>query len=1760
MTIEVTPLYSDVRPTITLQSQDAGGAIAARAAAESARLSAEEAAASEAAAEADRVQTGLDRVQTGQDRAQTSLDASATAQDRVQTGQDRTATGADRVQTGQDRSTASSAATVATTQAGIAINQAQAAAVSAGEAADSADTATAAASVAGTQSGIATTKASEAAASAQSALSSKNSATSQAETATTKASEAAASAAAALISQTSASGSAQTATTKASEASASAQTATAQAGVATTKSNEASASAQTASTQAGIASTKASEASGSAQTATAQAGTATTKASEASASAQTASTKASEASGSAAAAAGSASSALESANSAEAVLVDPNLTSVVSGLQALSVSGEIQAVAANLGAVQGASENANIAATQAGNAMAAALTAQTAANNAVAVVTGGTASLTASPGRMPIADATGKIDPAYVDLLAGVSTPLHRSPNAITAMFLYDTSKDSDGGAWTEKCQHTSWYNETLSGKWLGAQVSELEARCVNSSLGPELITNGDFSSGTTGWTGSNATLTTNSGALRITCTANGSNFAYQAINVISGKVYKITATQTASSTAGGRYIGAGTSQGASQLGGFTFGAIPTQGSLYVTATSSTLYLSFIQGSASLAGEYVEVDNISVKEVTAAATAANDYFQLTSDGKFYALSKNLLTSTATLATQTQWLTAGTYTLSSTTGSSGSVAISGAATASHTAGTPTTFTVATSGNVTFTVTGSVLTAQCELGSVATTYSANASTTRYSEVFRGNKRSFPKVAAIVAEATSVTIYDMTEAGRPMWMRFIATATATITNKYLLSGANSLAALNGRIYVGGTATNATGLTTIDFAKDMARLRLTSGYVWNGNLSTRNAVGGYTTVDAATGGIVNAAARSVAAVSLSDAPVDPVTGLTVPTVAVATAGGISIIQNSGTIRNSSSTTDFLQITLTPQLLSAGAADAVWYYAATPNALGASFSLTTKAAAAAPDFNVGNTGLLKAKGRANYARTSDAVVQMLRNRQAAVGLGLSAKFSDTYSTGWMVGDIRRAYLASTLSGSVGPASELISNNTFTNTTGWSTPLGLAATLTTVNNELVVTNSGVNYGAAVTTITTDVGKAYLVAATIRCGATLTGTHVVAANNYASLGTQQGSVRVTSKSNTAVRFVFTATATTTYIAVNNDNNNNNAEAYLNVISVTEAIPDRSYKAASANITGTLTATAVNTNTDLVAYSGFSAANYLREPYSSDLDFGTGEWTCSAWVNTPVYMRKNLLLYSENFAAGWVLLRAIVTANTITQQSGQTTHGCIQQNVPVQVSGPVTVSVEAKPNGKNFIALAESFNVSVVNKSWFNVADGTVGTRAGNVQSFSIVPSGDGYYRCSITVQANYHATTQSALCYVADTDNSTTVTDSGGVYVRNFQAELGSGPSSYQKVESGAEIVTYIADRSFSSGAGIRLCVTSNGLLTATAFDGTTTRTVTTTGAYNRATWIKVRVNYTTDGRLAILVNGVVVATTTGAPLLTLNNSNAVLTIGNSFALDAPFPGSMALLKFSASVPTAEQALFMHEQEKHLFASGAKCVLPANTNVLDLSYDEETDTWSTLQAAQESTWSGLVRTSTQAPSAGSFSRSAAGSGNKLLARTTTNPGVDIQMPSRNLRAELRRRREALSVVRDLVTLDYFGGFTATTTLNSTSLTSVASSLVPSTTNLIGCAVSGTGIPASTFITGVSGTTIFISKPATANGSNIQISTTDFNLPVGYTEVAVLVAGALRREGSTADFTRLHDGFRETIRFAVAPGHNAWVQIQAVREVT
>ncbi len=518
-----------------------------------------------------------------------------------------------------------------------------------------------------------------------------------------------------------------------------------------------------------------------------------------------------------------------------------------------------------------------------------------------------------------------------------------------------------------------------------------------------------------------------------------------------------------------------------------------------------------------------------------------------------------------------------------------------------------------------------------------------------------------------------------------------------------------------------------------------------------------------------------------------------------------------------------------------------------------------------------------------------------------------------------------------------------------------------------------------------------------------------------------------------------------------------------------------------------------------SSQIVAYSGFSSSNYIREAYSSDLDFGTGEWSSSAWVNAPTTFSYQLAPVGNELS------------NTVLTVDG----GVFSTNLSVSTKKALYKIDVIFSSGTN-VAVSGYFGTMGPDNNGFSTSNGITSV----LKAF--------YFNGSTTTLYIYH----------------------DGVYP-GTKVYLYQNASSISIKEV---LPTSIFSRGHTTGPSINLSYSLIGNLQATAFDGTNpARTVTTTAAYNTGTWLKAEANYRA-GRLSILVNGQEVAVTNGAPLLTLNNSNAVLTIGNSYDLTSPFPGSLALLKLSATVPTPEQSLWMYEQEKQMFRDGAQITLPDATAIADLSYDDLTDKWIAVSATNESEWSGLVRTSTTPVPAGSYIKTAAGSGVQLLARSTTNPGVDITMPPTNIKARLKKkaeksRRNSNAVAVFDFTPVQFTGATLTNGSNIMTASTVAG------TPLVGMTITGTGITAGTTIIGINGTSYYLSANYTGTTGSYTVSQASFVLPVGYTAQSVYSGGVLQREGATKNYTRAFDGFRETIIFATSPGTSV-VQIHCV----
>jgi len=1608
---------------------------------------------------------------------------------------------------------------------------------------------------------------SAAALSATQAGQSAGTASTAASTATNKATEAGSSASTASSGAVIAANQAVIATNKATESATSAVNAAASASAATTKANEAAVSAT-------AANTKASESLSSAQTATTQASASTTGAATSTSAATAASTSASQANTSAG-------------------------TAGASSAQALAIFGTTAVMNAAL-------------ATAASQSSAA----QTAASSASSVL--------------------------QQDLSA-ISAALHRSPNAVTAMTIYDTSKDSDGGAWVDRMQDKSWANEPLNGAWLGNFENEVAARgFAGSNASPELVANGAFSVDTAGWVAFNGgTLSVVAGSMRLTqVTANGG--AQQSITTVAGRTYEVTMSTIATSANHALVIST-TSGITGNLGGS--GNLSGVGAkrCAFTATGAISWIAIAHygpGTTTL-----DVDNISTKEVNTAIDVTGRYYQLTTDGKFYRLNTS--------------------------------------------------------------------------------------TGVAEVFRGNKAKFPRLAAIVAEGGNVTIYDLTEPGRPMWMRF---AGGQFRPCYS-AGTSSLSTSNGKIVIGCADASFGILSVVDFLLDswVAYRALASQSGGYRAISTRNNT--RTAVDYTPAGaaIVNNQVNAVAITVLPDAPIDVVTGLPVPTIAVATAGGVSVIRQDGTVANHTFTGDLSDaVAFSGVRLLYGSATLV----AGPRAI--------RVADITGSSFVGAVIVLVATGIASNnlapSRTEGLVAVrqpiglgrliQFRLNYASLSLSLRADIASTHNTGWMIGDVRRAYMADTVVGSL-TAPELFA--------GFPTMVAANANGTVVTSSTNVvctcTVAGV-YGARPNGLGVSAGITYQI--TVGWSGNINGRNI----GY-DFG-NSGAVLGTAVSGTNTRTLTPAVGGS--IALYATNGLVGETLTFSVLSVKEASPDRSYKAATASINGTIVKSAVASAAQLVTFSGWSALNYLQEPYSADLDYGVGDFRLSAWVNY-LPTRRNLLLNSEgdlfvpNAGAGSAITKSLLGSG-VSRLVKTGTGGFAETFVVI----PATASVAVTSNN--------SVEVRLITGNPQNISFGSSQSETPFAKSTQTllslgVSSADGVWRrinFATTVTPTPNANLRVVyFAFDLNADNA--------IELRFPQVDLGSTATTYQRVNTATDYDGYnatIAERSAASGPSFRLGIQGDRLI-ATVFDGTTTRTVTSTDSYATGIFAKASVNYV-SGRLAINVNGVEVASANGVPLLTMNsasprhnlltkteqfddavwpksdvavvanaavdpvgtntadklNSSAVLanhllnaanlfsvvagqsfafsmyakaseygfirlqfqqtafpetwanfnlttgvvglttgtpvasivavgggwyrcsitstatntntsgvqpfvldadrgtgsptyagvatsgifiwgaqlevgttvttyqrvntvsdydttvavraslTIGNSRALDAPFPGSLTLVRTGATVPTPEQAWWMFDQERRMFQSGAQITLPVSTAVSDLVYDDQQDKWVASQPTFESSFTGLIRTASAAPSAGTFNKVSATNGVKLSSRAATLPGVDVTVPPYGLREELVRRAEAAAkATRPIAALNRDAiGFTATTTSASSALTAVS---VTSGVPYIGMVVSGTGIPAGTRIIGINGTIYYLNANATATATAVAIGQTSFILPVGFTVVEVMTAGNSRQEGSTKDYTRTFDGFAETVQFAVSPGSGAWCQFIIRKEL-
>ena len=520
-------------------------------------------------------------------------------------------------------------------------------------------------------------------------------------------------------------------------------------------------------------------------------------------------------------------------------------------------------------------------------------------------------------------------------------------------------------------------------------------------------------------------------------------------------------------------------------------------------------------------------------------------------------------------------------------------------------------------------------------------------------RGSRREFPAVAVIVAETDKVTIYDGDDPDLPMWMVFEGTDNGWKFIQYGESNCTSLYALNGMICVGSSDGGSTygNLAILNFIEETARQHNNPGvYQYNVPFTYRNALQpSWSAVSGATR-IVNTFVNDVAMTVLPNAPIDPATGLPIPTIAVATNLGVSVIKDDGSVVDITASNIYK---LTTNVLFDGG-KLIWGWDGYPNLQrfvhvfntipSSDVNFTNGEYKGSADAFYGNpnslaNGDLKIFGdnhsitkitkydigltnNPNGSLQNHGIIRIYPNHNSPSN-GLFVNISKDFNTGWMHGDIKGAFLSDTDDTDVtGGALITGEDSNFNSGTIGNWTVGQnsgTALLTNNSNRLQLSTNSSSYPKA----------------TLNVGTQQPGLYTLSGQYYRTSAAVQiiydtGGVVNTNilddTVNTWNYFQRTFEMTTSFDSIGFRMNVAGAShaVIFDNLTFSKAEPDRSLNNKGLQVFGTVTKSAVATGADLVAYSGNGTTDYLEQPYNSDLDFGANtDFSVMGWMyNTNV----------------------------------------------------------------------------------------------------------------------------------------------------------------------------------------------------------------------------------------------------------------------------------------------------------------------------------------------------------------------------------------------------------------------------------------------------------------------------------------------------------------------------------------------------------
>ena len=490
-----------------------------------------------------------------------------------------------------------------------------------------------------------------------------------------------------------------------------------------------------------------------------------------------------------------------------------------------------------------------------------------------------------------------------------------------------------------------------------------------------------------------------------------------------------------------------------------------------------------------------------------------------------------------------------------------------------------------------------------------YNESASATR------GARKEFPAVAIIVVESSQVTIYDGDDPNCPMWMVFNQSTTELgAMVGYTGATIRCCTMLNGILMVGLDHTaqpNVSGLRLINFISER--------FDWKANITGRNSNQVWPIIDRNGGRpfgvndgnlIVNEFINGVAATILPNTPVDESTGLPNPTIAVATNGGTNVINADRTVTQGYQTIATENVDLHPDGfmtdgISGATNDSFSFYKIGTIARLVSYGHRVS-------VNSINTFLNEATGECLFEGSGNEIATaqtlgLLRIEEElevetandAISFGLHNRTTSSYNTGWMVGDVKGAFLADTDSTNVtGELIDLTNGAPVTGQAGqWGSPSANQIAALSTSDVVGRYDTGTDASVLVN------GKQYLATLTI--------------SNYSG----SGDLGVAAGAGFDGTFRYSAdgiyykyiTYTSGEVQLFYRNTN---QATIG-ISLREVEEDRSANNKGLAIHGTITKEPVATGAELVSYNSLTNSNYLKQPYNSDLNFGTGDFCMMGW---------------------------------------------------------------------------------------------------------------------------------------------------------------------------------------------------------------------------------------------------------------------------------------------------------------------------------------------------------------------------------------------------------------------------------------------------------------------------------------------------------------------------------------------------------------